>query len=315
MTANVETMAYAGQVPWHGLGHKVGEDVTPEQMELVAGLNWKVNKVPFQNPVTGEQSDSYFVLVRDSDGKELSPCGHQYVPVQNRQALGFFKKFTDSGDMTLETAGSLDGGRRIFVLAKTSESFSIKGKDKVDSYLLCYHPHIWGQSLRIMWTPIRVVCQNTLTMALDSKQSEFRMPHVQEFDVGVQFQAERALGLARNRMETFKEQAELLSSKEFTDKELWKYWIMLFQPSLKNEPNPTPEMFNRTLEYLNQVIHTQPGSTVAKNTWWQALNAVTYYMDHQSGRDRDATMTSVWLGQKAALKRRALDSAVTMAQN
>ena len=315
MTANVETMAYAGQVPWHGLGHKVGEDVTPEQMELVAGLNWKVNKVPFQNPVTGEQSDSYFVLVRDSDGKELSPCGHQYVPVQNRQALGFFKKFTESGDMTLETAGSLDGGRRIFVLAKTSESLSIKGKDKVDSYLLCYHPHIWGQSLRIMWTPIRVVCQNTLTMALDSKQSEFRMPHVQEFDVGVQFQAEKALGLAHNRMETFKEQAELLSSKEFTDKELWKYWIMLFQPSLKNEPNPTPEMFNRTLEYLNQVIHTQPGSTVAKNTWWQALNAVTYYMDHQSGRDRDATMTSVWLGQKAALKRRALDSAVQLAQN
>ena len=153
-------------------------------------------------------------------------------------------------------------------------------------------------------------------MALDEKgTSEFRMPHVREFDASVQFQAEKALGLAHNRMATFKEQAETLASKEFTDKELWKYWIMLFQPSLKNEPNPTPEMFNRTLEYLNQVIHTQPGSTVAKNTWWQALNAVTYYMDHQSGRDRDATMTSVWLGQKAALKRRALDSAVQLAQN
>ena len=314
MVANVETMAYAGQVPWHGLGHKVGEDTTPEQMELVAGLNWKVDKVPFQNPVTGEKSDSYFVLVRDSDGKELSPCGHQYVPVQNRQALGFFKKFTESGDMTLETAGSLDGGRRIFVLAKTSESFSIKGKDKVDSYLLCYHPHIWGQSLKILWTPIRVVCQNTLTMALDSSKSEFRMPHIQEFDASVQFRAEHALGLAHNRMETFKEQAELLSSKEYTDKNLWKYWIMLFQPSLKNESNPTPEMFSRTLETLSNVILTQPGSTIARNTWWQALNAVTYYLDHQSGRDRDATMTSVWLGQKAALKRRALESAVQFAQ-
>ena len=216
--------------------------------------------------------------------------------------------------MTLETAGSLDGGRRIFVLAKTSESFSIKGKDKVDSYLLCYHPHIWGQSLKILWTPIRVVCQNTLTMALDSGRSEFRMPHIQEFDANVQFRAEHALGLAHNRMETFKEQAELLSSKEYTDKNLWKYWIMLFQPSLKNEPNPTPEMFSRTLETLSNVILTQPGSTIARNTWWQALNAVTYYLDHQSGRDRDATMTSVWLGQKAALKRRALESAVQFAQ-
>ena len=313
MSANVETMAYAGQVPWHGLGHKVGKDVTPEQMELVAGLDWKVNKVPFHNPMTKSDSEDFFVLIRDKDGKELSPCGHSYIPVQNRQALGFFKKFTDSGDMTLETAGSLDGGRRIFVLAKTSESFSIKGKDKVDSYLLCYHPHIWGQSLKIMWTPIRVVCSNTLMMALDGKSSEFRMPHIREFDGDVQFKAEQALGLAHDKMETFKEQANLLASKEFTDKDLWKYWILLFQPSLKNEPNPTPEMFSRTLETLSSLIHTQPGSTVAKNTWWQALNAVTYYLDHESGRSRDATMTSVWLGQKAALKRRALESAVKFA--
>ena len=114
-------------------------------------------------------------------------------------------------------------------------------------------------------------------------------------------------------METFKEQANLLASKEFPDKALWKYWILLFQPSLKNEPNPTPEMFSRTLETLSSLILTQPGSTVAKNTWWQALNAVTYYLDHESGRSRDATMTSVWLGQKAALKRRALESAVKFA--
>ena len=315
MPADIETMAWTGQKPWHGLGHEVGKDITPEQMVVAAELDWNVSKTPFQNPVTKESSENYFVLVRDSDGKELSPCGHQYVPVQNRQALGFFKKFTESGDMTLETAGSLDGGRRIFVLAKTSESFSIKGKDKVDSYLLCYHPHIWGQSLKILWTPIRVVCSNTLTMALDEKgTSEFRMPHVREFDAGVQFQAEKALGLAHNRMATFKEQAETLASKEFTDKELWKYWIMLFQPSLKNESNPTPEMFGRTLTLLNeQLLHTQPGNTVAKNTWWQALNAVTFYLDHYSGRDRDATMTSVWLGQKAALKRRALESAVKFA--
>ena len=70
MVANVETMAYAGEKPWHGLGHKVGHDITPEQMELVAGLDWNVNKVPFNNPVTGEESKDFFVLVRDSDGKE-----------------------------------------------------------------------------------------------------------------------------------------------------------------------------------------------------------------------------------------------------
>ena len=139
MSANVETMAYAGKVPWHGLGNQVGEDVTIEQMELTAGLDWKVNKVPFVNPVTGSNSNDYFVLVRDSDGKELSPCGKSYVPVQNRQALEFFRKFTESGNMTLETAGSLDGGRRVFVLAKTTSSIEHKGGDKVESYIFCYH--------------------------------------------------------------------------------------------------------------------------------------------------------------------------------
>ena len=108
MPADIETMAWTGQKPWHGLGHEVGKDITPEQMIVAAELDWNVSKTPFQNPVTKESSENYFVLVRDSDGKELSPCGHQYVPVQNRQALGFFKKFTESGDMTLETAGSLD---------------------------------------------------------------------------------------------------------------------------------------------------------------------------------------------------------------
>ena len=149
--------------------------------------------------------------------------------------------------------------------------------------------------------------------ALDGKSAEFRMPHVQEFDANIQFKAETALGLAHNKMSEFKEQSELLASKEYTDKDLWKYWIALFQPSLKNENNPTPEMFSRTLEYLNNTIHTQPGATLFKNTWWQALNAVTYYIDHQSGRDRDATMTSVWLGPKGALKRRALHSALEYA--
>ena len=126
--------------------------------------------------------------------------------------------------------------------------------------------------------------------------------------------AESALGLSDVCLEKFEEQANLLSSTEFTDQDLWKYWVMLFQPSLTNESTLDPTMFNKTLETLSEVLLTQPGANMSKNTWWQALNAVTYYIDHVSGRDRDATMTSVWLGQKGALKRRALDSAVQFAQ-
>lgn len=316
MTANVENMAYAGKVPWHGLGTKVSEKITPDEMQIAAGLDWEVQKTPFVNPITQAESEDWSMLVRSSDGKEFGPCGKKYVPVQNKEALGFFKKFTESGKMQLETAGSLDGGRRVFVLAKTTQSFRLaKAKDdKVDSYLFCYHPHIWGQSLKVMWTPIRVVCQNTLMQALGSKSAEFRMPHVTEFNADMQFKAESALGLADEQMKQFQDTAEILSMKEFTDQKLWRYWASLFQPSLVNEKKITPDMFNRTMEHMNVLLHKQPGAEFAKNTWWQALNTVTYYVDHRAGRERDAAMTSSWLGQKGAVKRKALAQATQLAR-
>lgn len=314
MVANVESMAYAGKVPWHGLGEKVGNDLTPIQMARNAGLEWNVEKKPFINPVTGKPSTEWFVLVRDTDGQELSPCGRSYVPTQNEEALNFFQKFVKSGNMTMETAGSLDGGRVIWGLAKTSQSFELPGRDEVKSYLLLVSPHIWGKSLKIMWSGIRVVCQNTLMMALGAASEQFSAPHIREFDASVQQKAEEALGLADVRMEEFKEQATLLSGTRYKEEDLYKFWMLLFQPSLKNEATLTPEMFGRTLKTLSELHYSQPGANMSEGTWWQALNGVTYYLDHEAGRDRDASLTSAWLGQRAATKRRALSSAVEFAK-
>tara|TARA_R100000234_G_scaffold46829_1_gene28010 strand:- start:25492 stop:26442 length:951 start_codon:yes stop_codon:yes gene_type:complete len=315
MPAVVETMAYAGKIPWHGLGTQVDSSISPEEMRKKAGLDWEVQKHPFLNPITGEVSQDWFTLVRDSDGKEFGPAGKSYVPVQNHEALDFFERFTSSGKMTLETAGALEGGRRVFVLAKTTSSFVLGKEDKVDSYLLCYHPHIWGQSLKIMWTPIRVVCMNTLVMALgqENAATSFRMPHVRAFDADMQMKAEQALGLADAQLEQFRSSSEILSSKEYTDQAVWKYFATLFQPSIVNEKKILPDMFNRTMEQVNLNLVKQPGAEYNKNTWWQALNAVTYYADHQAGRDRDKAMTSAWLGKAATIKRRALDSALKIA--
>ena len=150
MAHNIETMAYAGEVPWHGLGKAVDSNMTPAQMLEAAGLDWSVSKRPAYTvdkpntwniiDPTGEASfirapEDYF-LVRDSDNKILSKCGEGYVPFQNHEVMDFFKRFTEAGDMTMETAGSLKEGRNIWGLAKLTDQFRLAGDDEVQGYLL-----------------------------------------------------------------------------------------------------------------------------------------------------------------------------------
>ena len=145
MAHEVETMAYAGQTPWHGLGVPVNNDLTPDQMMVKAGLDWEVEKVDAfvrvgnQEIRTGQQA-----LVRSSDNKILTNVGENWNPVQNKDAFNFFTEFVMSGDMDMHTAGSLRGGQMVWALAKTNESFDVFGEDKVDSYLLFSNPHISG---------------------------------------------------------------------------------------------------------------------------------------------------------------------------
>ena len=130
----------------------------------------------------------------------LSHCGRDYLPIQNKDVFEFFKRFTEAGHMTMETAGSLKDGGEIWGLAKISEDFELAGDDLIKGYLLINQPHIVGKSMTIKLTPIRVVCNNTLTVALgQSGTASFRMPHVKEFGNDVIQAAENALGLSAGR--------------------------------------------------------------------------------------------------------------------
>jgi phage/plasmid-like protein (TIGR03299 family) len=167
MVAAVETMAYAGEVPWHGLGTPVPSDLTPDQMLEKAGLNWEVEKVPAYANVNGEQVEvGKSALVRTSDNRVLDVVGNDWNPLQNADAFDFFNDFVMAGDMDMHTAGSLLGGKRVWALAKVKDSFELfGGKDRVDNYLLFSNPHEYGMSIDIRMTPVRVVCNNTLTVS------------------------------------------------------------------------------------------------------------------------------------------------------
>ena len=177
MAHEVETMAYAGQVPWHGLGNKVEGDLTPQEMLVKAGLDWTVSKRPFYyankpntwdlNDPRGEASllkaDNHYAIVRDTDQRVLSHCGEGFVPFQNHETMSFFKKFTDAGNMSMDTAGSLSDGERVWGLAKIKKGFTLAGGDEIEGYLLMANSHKVGTAMTVMFTPIRVVCNNTIT--------------------------------------------------------------------------------------------------------------------------------------------------------
>ena len=291
MAHEIETMAYAGQVPWHGLGEKVSSDMTPKQMLEAAKLDWTVSKRPSYVPdkpdvwnildPSGEANfircpDSYH-LVRDSDNKVLSSCGDGYVPFQNAEVMDFFKKFTDAGHMKMETAGSLKEGKDIWGLAKLTDKFQLSGNDEVKGYLLINNSHQVGKAMTIMFTPIRVVCNNTLTMALGADGERFRVLHLQMFDEEIIKAAEEALGLSGQQMKAFQEQSEFLSSKQYKSADLDNFIAELLQPKLliergksdsfENLP-PLRDEFSRTAENVLDAIETSPGSQLksAKGT-------------------------------------------------
>ena len=323
----VETMAYAGQTPWHGLGQKVDDNLTPAEMLMAAQLDWTVAKrrvhVQSANSTDMMTTDDYFMLVRDSDDQVLGPAGKSYVPVQNAEVFEFFDKFVKAGDMTLETSGSLNGGRQVWGLANIRKGFTLPGGDEVQGHLLIAHPHIWGKAMTIMFTPVRVVCNNTLVAALGGAGDRFRFPHVKAWDGDVMEAAEQALGLASNQLDDFRQQAEILTKTEYTEKQLNAYLARIFNPVAIKDANKTKDnpsewefdrtQFNRTMDNVFTCIRTQPGAELSEGTWWSALNAVTYYVDHKAGRDRDSSLQAAWFGGRAVTKRAALQLAMEYA--
>lgn len=310
MAHEVEMMAYAGEVPWHGLGVRVEDDLTPEEMMERAGVNWTVSEVPTfyrWGPTGKHMPTGQKALVRDTDGKILTQVGPSWKPVQNHEAFEFFKEFTDAGNMKMHTAGSLKGGCIVWALAKVNEGFELFGGDQIESYLLFSNPHLYGKSIDIRFTPIRVVCNNTLTMSLTAETvNGVRLNHRTEFDPE---EVKATMGLAHDRMERYKETAEFLGSRRYTNETLKEFYREIFGSNAKDK-----ERLNRPGEKAMAIVEKQPGHDFAPGSWWQAYNAVTYLADHELGRRPDSRLESAWFGLNQRKKLVALDKAVEYAK-
>ena len=311
MAHMVETMAYAGEVPWHGLGVAVPADLSPRQMMEKAGCDWQVRK-EVMTTASGVQVESKQALVRSSDNSILDVVGDNWEPVQNIEAFDFFNEYCAAGDMQMHTAGSLADGKIVWALAKVNESFDVLGDDQVDSYLLFSNPHQYGKSLNVRFTPIRVVCNNTLTLSLSqTAKNEVSLNHRRAFNPDM---VKEQLGIAHEKFAQYKEMAQFLAKKTAKLEDVVIYLNEVFPvANSKGRAVDSYADLSRTAKQAFDVLETQPGADMAMGTWWNAVNAVTYLTDHKLGRSADTRMQSAWFGSNQAKKVKAMNLAVEMA--
>lgn len=308
MTHLVETMAYTNEVPWHGLGVQVSDTLTPMEMLKAAQLDWTVSKrTMFYQDNDGIYQDvGSYALVRDTDAMVLTTSiGDGWTPCQNEEAFKIFEPFVENHSLKMETAGSLKDGQIVWGLAKVEESFDVFKGDVVDQYILLVNPHKFGNRIQLRSTPIRVVCNNTLTFALkgsDVKLEAFQH-HRNVFDPTIFVDV---LTQARFQLNQYKEAAEFLGAKRYTTASVQKYFADVFPSNIKD--------VSRNAETAFELLETQPGHEFAEGSWWQAFNSVTYMTDHLLGRNPESRLHSTWFGINKDRKNVALKKAIEYAE-
>jgi phage/plasmid-like protein (TIGR03299 family) len=313
MSHEVETMAFAHETPWHGLGNRVEGSVTVDEMLVAAGLDWNVNEYECFSEINGEKiAVGKKALVRSSDQKILSIAGPNWKPFQNRDALEFFREYTEAGGATLETAGALRGGKIVWGLARVATGFTINGSDHVKGYILLVSPHEVGQSITVRTTSIRVVCANTLAMAggVKGSNAEYRQSHVKNFDTSA---AKNTVQLVKEQIEAMRLEATALQSLKMSQHDTVRFLASFFQPS-EETPDAErllndPSLRSVALEGALWAVDKAPGATPGDA--WGVLNGVTYWADHMAGRSADTRLFNSWLGstgrQKADVKKKLLE--------
>jgi phage/plasmid-like protein (TIGR03299 family) len=307
MSHEVETMAWAHEVPWHGLGNKVEGNVTIEEMLVAAGLNWKIEEIPCFVNIDGKQvSIPRKALIRSTDKKILTITGKDWVPFQNKDAMEFFREYTKAGGATLETAGALHGGKVVWGLARVSAGFSLNGRDHVKGYILLVSPHEIGKAITVRTTSVRVVCANTLAMAggVKGKGAEYRQSHIYSFDTAA---ARASVQLVKDEIAKLEIDAIALQQLKMSQFDTVRVLAEFFQPAPPQgtqinvqELIDQPDARSRNLQRVLWATEKAPGATPGNG--WGVLNGVTYWADHMAGNSKDSRLFNSWLGETGKKK-------------
>jgi len=315
MSHEVETMAYAHAVPWHGLGVNVDPKIPVEEMLVAAGLDWQVvlRQLYFELPplpMSSKKGDSSyskvpdrFALVRDLDNKVMTLTGKSWKPLQNSDMLGFMRDYVKAGGATLETAGALRGGRVVWGLAKLKHSYEVRKGDTVNGYLLITSPHEVGKAITVRTTTVRVVCANTMALANSSSTIHYSQNHLSEFNTAAAKEhVEAAVEQLRECEARSKLIAKLKINLEDTVK---KVLVPVFHQAVAADDDLMKEIMQieKQPKTLQEIIHSiNEGPGAVPGTGWGVLNGVTHWADHVAGREQGSRMWRSWVGDNARRK-------------
>lgn len=318
MSNDRANMAYVGDKPWHGLGSELQPGADIDTWRVAAGLNW-----------TAEQQDLWYrtdadkkvrkadskIICRSDTGAELGIATERYRIVQPATVMEFFRDLTEENGMTMETAGSLEGGKRIWALARTGDSFRLMGQDEVKGYVLLATSFDGSMATQAQFTSIRVVCHNTLSVAVkgDAKGA-IRIPHSTTFDG---HKVKLDLGLLKGAWSEFETAAQTMAETKVSARDQVEFvlGLMATEQELANPDLVSSRKRNIIADIVKRAQGAAMGSQyrAAQGSVWGLVNAVTEYVDHVQGNSVETRFKSAQFGQGAALKSQAFARGLALA--
>ena len=274
MAANVETMFSVREKPWHGLGTVVAEAPASADALELAGLDWRVEQTPIYTP--HGQVEGYRANVRNTDGQVLGVVTDRYKVIQNTEAFAFTDELLGSG-VRYETAGSLQGGRKVWLLARLPREFIIAG-ERISPYLVFSNTHDGSGAVRVAVTPIRVCCNNTLNLALSTATRSFSMVHTGDVK-GKVAEARQTLFMADTYMENLGREFERLRKQKITEQQVQEY-IALLLPIEENASDITAKNVTKLRNDMAARYFDAPDLKGLGNNAYRFINAVSDFATH-----------------------------------
>ncbi|WP_312261273.1 DUF932 domain-containing protein [Candidatus Igneacidithiobacillus taiwanensis] len=312
----VESMAFVRETPWHGLGNRLPEKQPLEVWLQAAGMDWEICSTDVLYQVGNGRDFGVHpypeakVLYRSDSLAPLSVVSPRYQIVQPREILEFYRDLVSVGGFTLETAGVLKGGKKLWALARTGEELLLRGGDRVKGYLLLATSCDGTLATTAQFTSVRVVCNNTLQLATGERAGAIKVPHSTTFDPDA---VKAALGVGATSWQHFAEQAQALSQRKVNRLDVTKFVINVLGD--RNAPmaeQPNEKGLKTVIElFAGKGMGSQMAS--ADGSAWGLVNAVTEYVDHhRRAKSQDTRLDSAWFGQGASLKEKAWREALKL---
>lgn len=333
-TRGQAAIAYRGATPWHGLGESILPQDSIDDIRIKAGLDYDVVKTPVRytrtvphtepgNSITTtaertETSKDKCVLFRSDTGDDLSVVSAKYQVVQPRQIVEFYRNLVEQYGFEIEVVGALKGGRKVWALANTGNAFQLRDRDDVKGYLLLATSYDGTMATQARFTSVRVVCNNTLSLASGQGRADVTVPHSTTFDAS-KVQLDLKIGPAWDEYQrAAREMTGRVVSRDETVRFLLDVYYGLgskdeiaeFQADEKNAKAGEKLMLR-----LTKALFESPGAQMssARGTLWGALNAVTFDVDHQlPSRSQDTRLDKAWFGVGNNFKDRAWQKALAM---